>query len=602
MFTLQILHTSDLEGGVDAIANAPNFATVVDALEQEAAALDVASITLSSGDNYIPGPFYNAGSDFGIAVTYEGFYNEFFGLVDRAPLDALAESADTNGDGFFDNGEIQAQIDAGTVTFEEIYTVDVNGDGAADYFEELDTFGGRVDIAIANAIGFDASAVGNHEFDASTAGFFSTINYESEEGNSLSGGRYGNVNFLQEVDNVGAQFPYLSANLDFSGDPSDLAEIVTTDGLLTADSFASDLSGARVDPTDPTLTGPDGRDAKIAPSTIIEVEDPATMTVERVGVVGATTQLIAELTSNGGVVDTSGGVEDMAALAAVLQPFVDALTAEGVDKIVLVSHLQQFSLEQELASLLTGVDVILAGGSDTISADTDDRLRTGDTADQPYPAFVTNAGGSQTAILSTDGEYSYVGRLVIEFDDAGNIIPGSIDPAVSGAFATDDQGVLDVTGAATVEEAIAASESGTQVKNLADTVSGIVAEIDGDIAGESAVFLNGIRDDVRTQETNFGNLTADANLLAAQTVEPTVTVSIKNGGGIRSQIGEITGEGERTITEANELSGKEAGEVSELDIDNTLRFDNDLVIVDLSTEDLKIILEHGVAASEPGDT
>ena len=58
---LQILHASDLEGGVDAIENAPNFAAVAAALEADAAASGYASITLSAGDNYIPGPFFNAG-------------------------------------------------------------------------------------------------------------------------------------------------------------------------------------------------------------------------------------------------------------------------------------------------------------------------------------------------------------------------------------------------------------------------------------------------------------------------------------------------------------------------------------------------------------
>jgi len=35
-FTLQILHASDLEGGVEAIGDAPNFAAVVEALEMDA--------------------------------------------------------------------------------------------------------------------------------------------------------------------------------------------------------------------------------------------------------------------------------------------------------------------------------------------------------------------------------------------------------------------------------------------------------------------------------------------------------------------------------------------------------------------------------------
>lgn len=45
--------------------------------------------------------------------------------------------------------------------------------------------------------------------------------------------------------------------------------------------------------------------------------------------------------------------------------------------------------------------------------------------------------------------------------------------------------------------------------------------------------MEGRRNFVRTEETNFGSVTADANLWYAQkvdpTVDPTVKVSIKNG-------------------------------------------------------------------------
>jgi 2',3'-cyclic-nucleotide 2'-phosphodiesterase (5'-nucleotidase family) len=60
-FTLQVLHASDLEGGIDAIERTPNFAAIVDSLE-DADGVD-ASITLSVGDNYIPGPFFSAAGD-----------------------------------------------------------------------------------------------------------------------------------------------------------------------------------------------------------------------------------------------------------------------------------------------------------------------------------------------------------------------------------------------------------------------------------------------------------------------------------------------------------------------------------------------------------
>lgn len=602
---LQILFASDLEGGIDALENAPNFAAIEDALQRDATDQGIYSVTLSAGDNFIPGPFFNAGGDTSLLGTLEGFYNELFGLIDTSVLDT---GMDLNGDGFFDNGEIEAAINGGMVTFGQVYVTDVNGDGFADYFEEIDAFEGRVDIAIMNAIGFDATALGNHEFDAGTSALLSIINFDAAQNNSLTPGRFGTPNFLQEVDTPGAQFPFLSANLDFSGDA--LAALFTPE-ILNRAAFGSDLSSARANPADPAQTGALTQAPKIAPATVIDLGNGA-----QLGVVGATTQLVAQISSTGGVNDISSpGVNDMAALAAVLQPVIDDIidgadntlgTGDDVTKVVLVSHLQQFALEQELAGLLRGVDIIIAGGSGTLSADAQDPLRAGETPDRPFPVIVNDLDGNPTAIVSSDSEFAHVGRLVVEFDANGNIIPGSIDETVSGAFKTDDEGVLAVTGAATVEEAIAASAAATQVKKLVEGVREVVTVQDGNIFGETQVFLNGERSAVRTEETNFGNLTADANLFAAQQVDPEVIVSIKNGGGIRASIGSVTdnGDGSATLgtTEANPLSGKEAGEISELDVVNSLRFNNGLVTVDLTPAELKIILEHGVAASGPGLT
>jgi len=134
-------------------------------------------------------------------------------------------------------------------------------------------------------------------------------------------------------------------------------------------------------------------------------------------------------------------------------------------------------------------------------------------------------------------------------------------------------------------------------------VTDIVIDLDSDIAGETEVFLNGQREDVRTEETNFGNLSADANLAAVNKAGYNAIVSIKNGGGMRAPIGEIDPEtGDLLPPQANPISGKLEGEVSELDIDNALRFDNGLVVVDLSPAELKIILEHAVAGTGPGAT
>ncbi|MEC9431674.1 MAG: choice-of-anchor I family protein [Pseudomonadota bacterium] len=595
MFTLQILHASDLEGGIDAIENAPNFAAVVEALEADAAANSMASILLSAGDNFIPGPFFNAGGDVATTPALEGFYNALFGLIDEA---ALPGSADANGDGFFDNDEIDAALaaDAG-LSAADVYVTDVNGDGFPDFFDEIDNHEGRIDVAIMNALGFDASALGNHEFDAGADFLENIVNYDSEEGNGLSSTGFaqllaafpGHVNFLQEVDTPGVQFPYLSANLDFSAD-GDLGGLFT-DAILPNTDFASDLASARDDLADPTFAGADSRDDKIAPATVIARDG------ERIGVVGATTQLIETISSVGDVTETTApGINDMPALAAAIQTQVDAMVEAGINKIVLVSHLQQIALETELAGLLRGVDVIVAGGSDTLLADETDALRAGDEAADGYPREATSATGEPVLIVSTDGEYSYVGRLVVSFDDAGVVMTDALDAAVSGAYATDAAGVERVGGDLT-------SGAAQDVAALTEVVTGIVTARDGDILGEAEVFLNGDRASVRTEETNLGNLTADANLAAARAIDDTIVISIKNGGGIRASIGDAgDGTGAPGATAANPVSGKEAGQISQLDAENALRFNNSLATVQLTPAELKIVLEHAVAAVAEGAT
>jgi alkaline phosphatase len=512
-YTLQLLHANDLEGGVAALDNAPNFAAIVDTLEDTFEN----TILLSAGDNYIPGPFFSTAADRSFRTTLTNAYERFY--------------------------------------------TEVLGQDLTDVTLDLREAPGRVDITIMNVLGFDASAVGNHEFDPGTSAFASVID---------GAGGNGTVNW------VGALFPYLTSNIDFSDD-ANLGDLFTTE-LLTSDAFAETLADQAAGNFGPA----------IAPATLIEEGG------ELIGVVGATTQIIESISSTGGTNEITGGATSMAALAAVIQPQIDALIAAGANKIILTSHLQQIALEKELAGLLDGVDIIIAGGSNTLQADANDRLRDGDEAAEGYPFLSVDANGNPVAIVSTDGEYSYLGRLVVEFDDNGVLVASSIDADVSGTFATDDQGVLDVTGAATLQEALDGSAKASIVQDLTDAVQTIVDQADTVAFGNHDVFLDGRRETVRTEESNLGNLTADANLAAARNADTTVNVSFKNGGGIRAEIGSSTNTG----TDAGD------GVLSQLDLQNSLRFNNGLAVATVTKEGFLMLLEHGVADTdtEAGNT
>ena len=58
-FTLQLLHAADLEGGVEALQNAPRFSSVLNALKVEFEN----TVIIGAGDTYIPGAFFAAAND-----------------------------------------------------------------------------------------------------------------------------------------------------------------------------------------------------------------------------------------------------------------------------------------------------------------------------------------------------------------------------------------------------------------------------------------------------------------------------------------------------------------------------------------------------------
>lgn len=530
-FRLQILHASDLEGGVDAIADAPNFAAVVEALEREAQARwGIPSILVSAGDNYIPGPFFSASDSAAMKGALRAAYQEYF---NRTGLTGIREGP------------------------------------------------GRVDLTIMNLIGFRASALGNHEFDPGTRILGELIAADA-------GGRQpGALRW------PGAQFPYLSANLDFSGDPH--LKRLFTERILPSTDFA---------PPPDRLTG---TVAKIARAVTLHLGgDEAPV---RVGIVGATTPMLTSISFPGDtrVLAPGAGGDDMAALARVLQPVIDDLmdgdddtpgTGDDIDKVLLLAHLQQISRERRLARYLRGVDIIVAGGSDTVLADDSDVLRRGDIAGGPYPMRARDRDGAPVLVVGSGGQYKYVGRLVVEFDGSGRVaeLGGAEAERINGSFSTDDEGVVRLWG--NLAAPFAPGAKGARVRALTDAVRGTVIAKDSNVLATTSVFLEGRRPQVRREETNLGSLSADALLFAARAARSGAVAALKNGGGIRAGIGVVdTERGVLLPPAANPVSGKPAGGISQLDIENALKFNNKGTLLTVTAAGLKSVLEYAVSAS-----
>ncbi len=515
-FQMQILHSSDMESGVSATNDAFKFAAIVDKLEDA----HVNNLTLSSGDNTLPGPFLSSGEDPKVQVALRSTASSYY-------------SGTTSG--------LRASV-------------------------------GRADIALMNIIGFNASALGNHEFDLGTSELNSQIGVDIRSGGSDK--RW-----------IGAQFPYVSANLNFANDAN--LSYLYTSSILKETDFKTSAS----------ISSNSGKKG-IAPSIIIERNG------EKIGVVGATTQILAKISSPGSTTVNGPNQDSMAALAAILQPVIDSLVSkEKVNKIILLAHLQQLQNEITLAPLLKKVDIIISGGNHDVTADGNDRLWAGHTKVRQYPILTTNADGDPLAILNNTSEWKYVGRFVCDFDSAGKLLVNTLDSNVNGVYASDSTTIIGLYG--NYNSAFVSGSKGALAKVVCDSVASVIRLKDGNIFGKTAVFLEGRRAFVRTQETNFGNLTAQANLEYARIADPSVKVSIKNGGGIRSAIGEVNAVGSNvtfTPPTANASAGKNAGDISQLDIEGALRFNNKLSLLTLTATNLKKILEHGVAATTSGAT
>ena len=235
-----------------------------------------------------------------------------------------------------------------------------------------------VDTAIHNLLGVEASGIGNHEWDLGSNVYLSSI---------APGSGW-----------VGAQYASISANLvlapaGFPADPLNARFTQTVGTGVLANEEAQDLKG------------------RIAPSAVINEGG------QTIGLVGVTTQILESISSPTGAeilgfpfgAGANGETNDMALLAAQLQPVIDDLRAQGVNKIILLSHLQQITFERQLAPLLNGVDIILAAGSNTRLGDADDVAVSfpGHAPDfsDTYPILTAGADGKAVLPLARGGQF-----------------------------------------------------------------------------------------------------------------------------------------------------------------------------------------------------
>jgi 2',3'-cyclic-nucleotide 2'-phosphodiesterase (5'-nucleotidase family) len=304
------------------------------------------------------------------------------------------------------------------------------------------------------------------------------------------------------------------------------------------------------------------RRGRIAPSTVVGHG------AGRVGIIGATTPLLRAISSPRDVVVDPE-------VAAAIQGQVDRLEGRGVDKIVLISHLQSLQEDLALVPQLDGVDIVVAGGGDELLANADDPLLPGDVAVGPYPTFA-DADGTQVPVVTTSGSHRYIGRLVADFDRQGDLV--GVDDARSGPVRISGPNLPDVAEPDPVVQ-----------RRVVDPVAAYVAALAENVIAQTEVPLDGLRTSVRTTETNEGNLVADALLseatrLAPDFGVPAPQVALQNGGGMRDD--EVV----------------PPGPITELKTFDILPFSNFVAVVpEVPRETFKELLENAVSRVEAVD-
>jgi 5'-nucleotidase / UDP-sugar diphosphatase len=224
-----------------------------------------------------------------------------------------------------------------------------------------------------------------------------------------------------------------------------------------------------------------------------------------------------------------------------------------------------------------GVDIWIAGGGDDLLANPDDTLIPGNAAVGPYPKPVADREGRNVLVVSTAGEYKYVGRLTVDFSRWGRVV--RVDDSrsgpvrVSGTLTDPDYAPEDPVMKALVVDPVAAFSAGLASQPVGTTEVSLVRTLAG----------SPTNDPIRRRESGYGNLVADSYLWKARELaaaDPQIDepqVAIANGGGIRADI--PAGPINRALTFA------------------ALPFFNQIVVVeDVGCEQLRQLLERGYAA------
>ncbi len=261
---------------------------------------------------------------------------------------------------------------------------------------------------------------------------------------------------------------------------------------------------------------------------------------EKIGLVSTLAEDTVETSSPGEKVLFSSSEE-------YLKRAVEELTGQGVNKIIAVTH-EGLPKDMDLASKVSGIDMIVGGHSHTLLSNTNER------AEGPYPVMVKNPDGKEVPIVQAYAYSKYVGDVEVTWDDDGELISATGEPILLDASVKPD-------------EAIAARvvELGAPIQDLKNKVIGTVGAT-----------IDGSRDNCRVKECEMGNLVSEAMLDRVK--DQGVSLVIQNGGGLRASI--------------------DAGETTMGEVLTVLPFQNTIATFQLKGSDVIAALENGLSEVE----
>ena len=396
-------------------------------------------------------------------------------------------------------------------------------------------FGGEADARLMNHVCFDAFALGNHEFDDSDQGLADFIG-------DLNGAWTWPIWFKRP-------------------------------GRPLFGDCRTPILAANVKPALGTPLRPDRRTSLIQPYTIMLVGR------ERVGVIGI--DIAGKTQESSSPLETTRFLDE----TETAQQNIDLLRRLGVNKIVLVTHIQ-YANDLELAANLNGVDVIVGGDSHSLLGES--FADYGFNPVGPYPTVARDKRGNKVCIVQAWQYANVVGQLKVAFDRQGNVVSCDGTPHMIIA-------ALDPDGEASPEQRAQAEALIAAAPELSLVEADPAAQAELDVFAEEVEVLKQTVVATASEDLCFERVPGQGRSAICACTETwdnggditqlvtkaflersfTAELSIQNAGGIRTDIG--------------------AGEVTINDAFTLLPFANTLVEIDMTGEQIATVLEEALS-------